>query len=364
MSVSKVLEAIEVLAPAHLAYEDDPIGLQVGRKSDPVTKCVVSLDPSVAAMKFAESQSAQLLIAHHPLVYHPLKSLAGDSSQMQALRTAISANIAVIAAHTNWDAAEGGINDALATVLGLKDITKFGNSGIEASYKLVAFVPPSDAEMIIDALSKLGCGEIGLYRRCASVGNVQGTFEPMPGANPVIGEVGNRETVDELRIEMRVPARLRQKAEIALRDSHPYDEPAYDFYLLSNTPAQIGRVGKLPGSATLADFAASVESKLQTSCRAFGDGDAKIRSVAIIGGAGGSYWLSAKMAGADLLLTGEVKHHEALAASESGFCLIEAGHYATEQPGAMELGHRLAAKLPEIEFIFFEPGPGAAARPG
>jgi putative NIF3 family GTP cyclohydrolase 1 type 2 len=73
--------------------------------------------------------------------------------------------------------------------------------------------------------------------------------------------------------------------------------------------------------------------------------------------------MNAQRVDADLLVTGEVKQHLALEASESGMCLLSSGHYATEQPGVVALRDRMAAAMPEIEWTVFVPEPGHAGRP-
>ena len=77
-----------------------------------------------------------------------------------------------------------------------------------------------------------------------------------------------------------------------------------------------------------------------------------VQSVAVCGGAGAELLPEALAAGASALVTGDIRHHEFIAAAEQGFLLVDAGHHATENPGAKELGNRLAAALPEISVTF------------
>ncbi len=363
MTIGELLSAIEKIAPPNLAMHEDAIGLQVGSKSSQVQTCAVSLDASAAALDFALKNQAQALVTHHALIYHPLRSLAGDSAQLQAVRKAIVNGIAVITAHTNWDAADGGINDTLVQLFNLHSTESFGEHAPQAGFKLVSFAPNDQVDKILDALSDLGCGQIGLYRRCAFLSNGLGTFEPLPGSNPLIGQVGRREQTEEVRFEIFVPEQKRRAAELALRQTHPYDEPAFDFYPLSIQSAKIGRAGNLPERMTLDEIGKLASKTLRATVRLFGSEKRIVSRLGVIGGAGGHYWMSAKAAGCDALLTGEVRHHEAAAASESGFALIEAGHYATEQPGMQTLRDRLAETLPEVRFLLFEPQEGEAGRP-
>lgn len=362
-TVGDLLSALEKVAPPNLAFPDDPIGLQLGRKSDPVASCIVSLDPSPSSLAFAIQAQAHAIVSHHALIYNPVRTLAGDSVQVRSIRTAIENNLAVLVAHTNWDAAPGGINDTLATRLDLLDIQAFGSDIAQEAFKLVTFVPSDYRDGIIDALAEAGCGTIGLYRRCAFYSSGHGTYEPQEGASPLIGEVGTRETADEIRVEMLVPSNAKYDAIKALRESHPYDEPAFDLYPLVGASKSLPRKGRLASPMTFAEFSNGVGEKLQSQVRAYGKSSTKIETVGVVGGSGGSYWLKARIAGCDALVTGEVRHHEAVEAAESGFCVIEAGHYATEQPGVVELSKRLGDLLPGVKFHAYEPSGGSSGAP-
>lgn len=329
-----------------------------------MSKCLVCLDATPEALAAAADVGAEAVVSHHPLIYNPLQSLGGDSTQIRAIRAAFENRIAVITAHTNWDAASGGVNDTLAALLGLSNIRPFGNDIPALAYKLVTFVPERARNEVLDALANIGCGVIGLYRRCAFISRGTGTYEPQPGANPLIGAVGQREETDEERIEILVPGHLKSVAIETLREAHPYDEPAFDLYQVANvTDYSLGRIGELSPGLTLDSLQSHIARCLETQTRAHGSGSAMVRFVAVVGGAGGRYWQKAMDAGADALVTGEVKHHEAVDASESGFCVIEAGHYATEQPGIVALKDRLHAEVSGVEFKLWEPLSGRSGRP-
>jgi len=94
--------------------------------------------------------------------------------------------------------------------------------------KLVVFVPTEHTEALIDALAAAGAGALGNYERCAWTTPGTGTFRPVAGADPAIGEVGAISHVPETRVEMVVPRHLRSAVVAALRAAHPYEEPAFD----------------------------------------------------------------------------------------------------------------------------------------
>lgn len=362
--VSDVLAAVDRIAPFRMAFGEDRVGLQVGSLDWPVTEGVVSLDCSIEAIEYAESAGAQIIVSHHPLVWDPITRLDdGSYASRRALKLA-RLGISHIAAHTNWDAAPDGLNDHLAGLLGLSEVRPFGRSALQRSIKLVTFVPTEAADRVVDALSNAGAGEIGLYRRCWFGSSGVGSYIPMEGSKPAIGTQGRIESVEEMRVEMVLPEELTQAAVAALRSAHPYEEPAYDLVRLAETPIQpIGRIGRLPEPRRLSELATEVAKRLECATRAWGDALHSITSVAVVGGSGDDHWQMAQASGADLLVTGEVRHHNALEASESGMAVIEAGHYATENPGCTRLIERLRVEVPDVAWRLFVPKLGSAARP-
>ncbi|HZH97645.1 MAG TPA: Nif3-like dinuclear metal center hexameric protein [Fimbriimonadaceae bacterium] len=361
--IKDVLEALEEIAPKRFAFSFDNVGLQLGDAEAEVRRAVVSLDRSLAAARYASEARAQLLICHHPLLFHPVTSLTtGDHVGRTAVHL-LQNGISFLAAHTNWDAAPGGVNDTLAERLGLTEVKPFGDSNPVPRLKLVVFVPKEDTQKVIDAAAEAGAGVIGLYTRCAYLLEGTGTFYAEPGTDPAIGEVGKVEEVPETRIEMVLPEERCSAVTRAIVAVHPYEEPAYDFVRLTDSDEQpIGRLGTIE-PLTLHAFRDSVDERLGTRSPAWGDPGRRIRRVAVVGGAADDLWRKAQRAGADALVTGEVKQHNALEASESGFCLISAGHYATEQPGCESLMVRLRDRLPDVEWSLFTPAEGEAGRP-
>jgi hypothetical protein len=98
--------------------------------------------------------------------------------------------------------------------------------------KLVVFVPPDSLEDVRDAVFAAGAGRIGDYERCSWYTPGLGTFLPLPGADPAVGEVGEEERVEELRLETVFPEERQGEVVEALRRAHPYEEPAFDIYAL------------------------------------------------------------------------------------------------------------------------------------
>ncbi len=363
-TVRDVLAALESIAPQRHALSFDRVGLQVGDIDQPVSRAVVSLDRSLEAVKFAGEQSAQLLLAHHPLIFNPISSVDTRSHEGRTIVRLLQQGTSFIAAHTNWDAARGGINDTLAAMFGVENPDTFGMGSEVARFKITIFAPRESTERIIDAASGAGAGLIGAYSRCAFVTGGQGTFYGDDTSNPAVGEPGRQEQVAEDRIEMSLLQSQAKAVVRAVKKAHPYEEPAIDLFALkASEELPLGRVGKLSSPCTLAEFASRTDELLKTRCWVWGSPSERIKKVAFMGGAADTAWMDAQRAGADLLITGEVKQHVALEAVESGMTLIAAGHYQTEQPGCESLRASMSVAVPDAEWLLFTPEPGRAGRP-
>lgn len=362
-TIDDVLATLERIAPTRYAFGFDKIGLQVGAPTAAVQRAVVALDRSLAAVAHAKQIGAQLVLSHHPLLFEPAKTVTSQSHVGRTLIELIKSDIAVIAAHTNWDSARGGVNDELTKRLGLSDVREFGYANPVSQFKMVVFALPSDVESILDAASAAGAGNIGLYSRCAFTSEGHGTFRGGEGSNPTVGQAGRNEVVEEVRIEMVLNQEDRRAVEKAVRGAHSYEEPAIDFFTLTDANEQpAGRIGTITDQR-LADFSTHVSEALGGPTWSWGDPERRIRTVAVVGGAADSEWIAARAAGADVFVTGEVRQHIALEASESGMAIIAAGHHATEHPGIEALAERMRTEMPQVEWHVFNPTPGFAGRP-
>lgn len=357
--VSDVVAALELIAPTRWALSFDRVGLQVGDPEAPVGKCAVSLDWSDAAIEYCIQNDCQMLVSHHPLLFSPPSTVIASDHIGNAILKLARHSIAFAAAHTNWDAAPGGINDTLAAIIGLRQVVPFGGYAETKNLKVVTFVPTTHADTLINAASREGAGEVGNYRNCAFSSQGTGSFSPSGSATPFTDS-----PVEEVRIEMALPEYRRGQVEAALRQTHPYEEPVIDFYALETRPEMpLARIGKLDQPMTLADFSTHVETRLETHAQTWGRPDLEIHQVALSGGAADSEWRAAKQAGAQVFLTGEVKQHVAIEATSAGVAIVAAGHFATENPGCRALAKALNRACPDVEFQFWEPTAGEAGRP-
>lgn len=345
--VSDIVGIINRFAPFATAEEWDNVGLQVGDPAAPAGRIMVALDPGPEAIRAAIDADCQLLLTHHPFIFSPLKRVVASDPTGALIAVAIRRGLSILALHTNLDIATGGVNDLLAERLELTGCEPLKVSGSEELVKLAVFVPLGHEEKLLDALSRYS-GFIGNYSDCSFRAPGIGTFRPLEGANPFIGEKGRREQVEEVRMELLLRSADLTPALAAMRKAHPYEEPAYDLYPLLNRGASrgLGRLGLLPEATTLDGFAATVKERLAApSIRFVGDGGRTVRKVAVCGGSGASLLREARFRGADVLVTGDVKYHDAREAEATGLAIVDAGHFATERLMVTGVATRLRTEL-------------------
>jgi dinuclear metal center YbgI/SA1388 family protein len=337
----------------------DAVGLVCGDPDAQIERVHLAVDPVLPVVEESIAAGAQLLVTHHPLFLGGTTSVAATTAKGRVVHRLITAGVGLFVAHTNADVAAPGVSDALAEAIGLYDVTPLDPRSGEAVDKLVTFVPLDGVERVLDALSAAGAGAIGDYSRCAFVVEGTGTFRAGPGASPVVGEAGEETRVAEARVEIVAPRGRRTQIVRALLDAHPYEEPAYDVIELAARPPGLGRglgsglglgrVGELAAPMTLAEFTAHVAAALPATAwgvRAAGDPERVVRRIAVCGGSGGDLAATAARAGADVLVTSDLKHHatsEALA--DTGVALVDAAHWATEWPWLRHLAGALTTTV-------------------
>ncbi len=347
MTVKELLQAVDAIAPFRLTMDFDNTGLLIGDPDGEVTGVVLALDCTEEVIAAAKAAGANLILSHHPVIFHGIKRLCADSIPYQVVKN----DLHVISAHTNLDIAAGGVNDVLAEKLGLTKLRGLSRTSQQAFDKVVTFVPESHYEAVYQAMTAAGAGTIDTYAGCAYFTRGEGTFLPLEGADPFLGTVGEQEFVKEVRIEMICPKGKTAAIVAAMKAAHPYEVPAYDIFEDRGMVEEehLGRIGDLGSALSAKELAQLVKERLGGSIR-FTDGGKAIRTVAVCGGAGDSELESALSCGADALVTGEVAHHIFVEAAHRGLTLIEGGHFHTEDVILEPLKERLAATFPEIPF--------------
>ena len=250
-TVCDVYTVLDGMAPFATALPFDNAGLLVGDGGCTVTAAALALDLTADFVEWAHSQGCELVISHHPVIFHPLKRLDSSHPVYRLAAYGMSA----VCAHTNLDAAQGGVNDVLAASLGLYDV-------------------------------------------------------------------------------------------------RPLADPAYPDH------PPMARIGRLPGPLEPAAWAERVRAALGVQAVGYADGGRQIDTVAVCGGAGADLLETAATAGAQSLVTADVRHHQLLQAQELGVTLIDGGHFATETGVICPLRDRLAARFPDLKlFVYDQPDP-------
>lgn len=336
VKLDKIIKSIATIAPENLAEDWDNVGLQVGSRQRLINRILLTLDVTADVVKEAVTKKADLIIAHHPFIFNGLKTLSADFEKGQMIEELIKNDIAVYVAHTNMDKGENGLNQYLADLMNLENIKTLEPANPTTYYKLVVYSPSEATEKIINVLGKNGAGAIGDYDFCTYRSSGVGTFRPLEGSNPFIGDVNTLTSVDEDRIETIVPEHLLKNLILQLKKTHPYEEMAYDVTPLENGRLMnqngFGKIGVLKESIPANDFIRLIKDKLDLSIlRGGGAIPETIRRVAICSGAGADMIGLAKSKRADVLITGDLKYHDGQRALENNFWVLDAGHFGTEK---------------------------------
>lgn len=325
-----IIQLFEQFAPKKFALEGDKIGLQIGTLNKPVKNVMIALDVLEEVVDEAIEKNVDLIIAHHPPIFRPLKNILTDTVSGRIVEKCLQHNIAIYAAHTNLDVAKGGVNDLLAEKLQLSNTEVLVPTYTEPLKKLVVFVPIDYVNTVRGALGNVGAGYIGNYSHCTFNTPGTGTFLPLEGTNPFIGEKGKLEEVDEVRLETIFPSTIQLKVIRALLKAHPYEEVAYDIYPLDNEGEALGlgRIGELSTEMSLEEFAEHVKKCFQVDrVRIVGNVSDRVKKVAVLGGDGNKYIHQAKMKGADVYVTGDLYYHVAHDAMMLGLNIVDPGHH-------------------------------------
>lgn len=239
--VSNILEGLNLIAPFQLAESWDNVGLLIGDPDREVHSLLLGLDPSLSLLDEAIGRGIDTLITHHPCIFHPFQSVNTSTPDGAFLERALVHKINVIACHTNFDSAESGVSDALATLLGLENIS---------------------------------------------------------------------------------PLRMS----VAAKD----------------TKTGMGRIGSYTAPLSFAQFMQRVFQTLESdTLQIAGPQPSQIMRVALCGGSGSDLAEEAFKQRADIYISSEVKHSTAVWAEDSGVCIVNGTHYATEKPAMLLLGRLL-----------------------
>lgn len=333
MLVQDIINAIEEYAPPAWQESYDNSGLQLGNRQDEVKAVLISLDVTEALLDEAIQRGANMIVAHHPLLFAGLKQISGRNYIERIVQKAIKNDISIYACHTNLDNIHNGVNAKIAGKLGLQNTSILAPMA-DSLYKLYTYVPVGAAATVREAMFAAGAGEVGKYAECSFNIAGTGTFRPGMDTDPAIGEPGGpREEVSEIKIEVLVDKAHRSQILKALFAAHPYEEVAYDMIALGNANQELGAgmVGQLPAPMDEKAFLAHIKQNMKASCiRHTALKGGEVLKVAVCGGSGSFLLREAIRAGADFFITADFKYHQFFDAEEK-IVIADVGHYESEQ---------------------------------
>jgi len=350
MNVSDLVGAMEAIAPTRFAASWDNVGLLVGDEGAPVTRILLTVDCTGPIVEEARREKCDAIVAYHPPIFEPARRFNAGALVFELARS----GIAVYSPHTALDVAEGGTNDALADALAMTDRAPLrAFEPAEGEVKLVTFVPSEHVDAVAQALFGSGAGHLGNYSSCSFRTSGTGTFLGEEGASPTVGVAGKLAQQQEVRLETIVPLARVEAVVRALRRSHPYEEPAFDLVRLAPPPAGrgYGRVGHVPTSPTRVLIDRAKRSLGVSHVLVAGPLERDVYLAAVCAGSGGDLVNEAVASGAQVFLTGELKHRDVLRAVHAGLTVVCALHSASERGVLAALERRLGDRLPGVSFV-------------
>lgn len=349
----QIFEVIEKIAPRYLAEKWDNVGLQIGAYHQNTERILLTLDVTEDVIYEAIEKNINLIISHHPFIFNGIKSICVDSGKGRLVSDLIKNNISVYSAHTNLDSAKLGLNHYIAGQIGLIESKPLDPSPYDRLFKLVIYSPASHTDIILKVLGDNGAGYVGKYSHCSFRSVGKGTFKPLEGSHPYLGETEKISTVPEDRIETIIDDHMAQYLIKKIKNVHPYEEMAYDLFPMDESLTKnangLGKIGTLEKPMDPKRFIEKIKRALDLkSVRTAGKAPKIIKNVALCTGSGSEFIGLAKIKNADVLVTGDLKYHEAQRAMENHLWVIDAGHFGTEKMVVYQLKDILDSAFPDM----------------
>ncbi len=332
-TIRQLIAHLEQHAPPAYQADYDNSGLLVGNAHAEISGVLVTLDCLESTVAEARARGCNLIVAHHPIVFRGLKRLTGKNYVERVVMQAIKHDIAIYAIHTNLDSVlYQGVNSEITTRLGLQNVQILAPQRQLLTH-LTTFAPVEAAQNVLNALYAVGAGTIGKYEHCSFQTVGAGSFRPLEGANPHIGQVGSDTSVAEMRLEVIFPSHLTAAILSALHAAHPYETVAHYLTQLENEHPEVGAgaIGTLPEPMEAMDFLQLLKRQLPTEVvRHTALLGKKIQKVAVCGGSGSFLLGDALRRAADIFVTSDFKYHEFFDA-DGRIIIADIGHFESEQ---------------------------------
>jgi dinuclear metal center YbgI/SA1388 family protein len=332
MKISDISLALNDFAPSAYQESYDNTGLLIGDSEAELTGILCSHDLSYEIIDEAVKKNCNLIVCHHPPIFQGIKSVLKDSDESGIVYHAVRNGLSVYSTHTALDNRLYGGNQYTARILGLENL-KILSPQSNQLCKLYSYCPESHIENVKEAVFSAGAGHIGNYSECSFEVLGKGSFKAEEGADPFVGKKGIRHEEMELKFEILFEKKDRSKVLKALLNAHPYEEVAYEIIEIANQNQEIGSglIGDLDEAMDQEKFLKMVKESFAVDIlKHNGTKRNEIRKVAICGGSGSFLLPSAIASGADAFITGDVGYHRFFD-SKDKICLIDVGHFESEQ---------------------------------
>jgi len=355
VSLRTLFEALDQQFPFSRAEAWDKTGLMVGDFAPEVHRVLVTYEVTDDALDAAKQGECEAVVAYHPLIFKPLETLDFSDRTAHLCARLIRENRGLICVHTALDGATppNALSDALARKLGIEGARVHKPSGVQKLVKIVVFVPTNEVSAVCDALWQAGAGAIGRYDEASFQSVGTGTFRPLKGATPRVGNIGERSTVPEVRLEVLAPRDKWPSIVAAMKRAHSYEEVAYDVIPLENREAN-----QSYGPLRLAENGGkSLDFWVERARNALAPPSIQIAApddihefsfVACSPGSGASFIPT--LPRGTVFISGDFKHHDALLAKHKGVALIDVTHAATEG-AAIELMAGALERVQGVEVV-------------
>ena len=332
MKLFEITNYLDTRVPLAFQEEYDNCGLLIGDKHLEVQSVLICLDCTEAVVDEAIENKHNVIISHHPILFHGVKKIVGSNYVENIIKKAIKHDIAIYAMHTNLDNIQGGVSFQIAKKILLKK-TKILKPKTNLLSKLSVYCPSSYTTKVKNALFSVGAGRVGeLYDRCSFVTNGTGSFRPLDGADPFVGVVGKESSSKEDEIEVIFYSYLKPQILATLMEEHPYEEVAYTCAEMDVcSPCGSGVIGDLKTRMTVKDFLKHVKKTMDCNTIRYNLVSNKkyIQRVAICGGSGSFLLKDAIAQDADVYISADFKYHDFFD-SNNQIMLFDIGHYESE----------------------------------
>lgn len=314
-------------APPSTKLDYDNVGLLVGDPNQQISTILTCLDVTLDVVEEAIANNCDLIVAHHPLIFQSIDRINPTNEQGKIIFKLIKNDIALIAAHTNLDAALDGVSFVLGKKLGLENL-KFLDNSYNISRKIVLTTNHSDSSSVLKLLNYYSAEEAHYYK-------VKGKKQDQQTYEAIIDE----HHVGELEKELEKNGLLHRGSFQVMEVASP-----------SNNVG-MGVVGFYRDKGlTQQDFLDLIADVLNVEAIRYSGSVDRIKKVAVCGGAGVSLVKNAIGEGTQAFVTSDIKYHDYFTDTDN-FLLVDVGHYESEVPVVSALQQELTEAFEEIEVL-------------